>query len=53
MGVVGDVRRDMEGHHYAEACSVFGISEAELAALHRYESLSYSFTRVSYLALHS
>ena len=35
MGVVGDVRRDMEGHHYAEKCSVFGISAEELKVLHR------------------
>ena len=36
VGVVGDVRRDMEGHHYAEKCSVFGISAEELKVLHRY-----------------
>ena len=35
VGVVGDVRRDMEGHHYAEKCSVFGISAEELKVLHR------------------
>ena len=35
IGVVGDVRRDMEGHHYAEKCSVFGINATELAALQR------------------
>merc|ERR1719397_372276 len=35
LGVVGDVRRDMEGHHYAEKCSVFGLDAAELAALQR------------------
>ena len=35
VGVVGDVRRDMEGHHYAEKCSVFGISAEELDVLHR------------------
>merc|ERR1711971_1201265 len=34
VGVVGDVRRDMEGHHYAEKCSVFGISAEELKVLH-------------------
>ena len=33
VGVVGDVRRDMEGHHYAEKCSVFGVSKEELEAL--------------------
>ena len=35
VGVVGDIRRDMEGHHYAEKCSVFGINATELAALQR------------------
>ena len=35
IGVVGDVRRDMEGHHYAERCSVFGVDREELEALHR------------------
>merc|ERR1711872_51045 len=35
VGVVGDLRRDMEGHHYAETCSVFGISDTELTSLHR------------------
>ena len=24
LGIVGDVRRDMEGHHYAERCGCFG-----------------------------
>ena len=33
VGVVGDLRRDMEGHHYAEKCSVFGINEKELQIL--------------------
>merc|ERR1719481_36576 len=33
VGVVGDVRRDMEGHHYAEKCSVFGINSQELQAI--------------------
>merc|ERR1712013_320484 len=36
VGVVGDIRRDMEGHHYAEKCSVFGINATELAALQRH-----------------
>lgn len=40
VGVVGDVRRDMEGHHYAERCSVFGITEEELGCLHRCSSFS-------------
>jgi len=35
VGVVGDVRREMGGHHYAEVCSVFGISAEELSTLHR------------------
>merc|ERR1711953_636291 len=33
IGVVGDVRREMGGHHYAEICSVFGISGEELSTL--------------------
>eukprot|EP00091_Calanus_sinicus_P005688 TRINITY_DN16186_c0_g1_i1.p1 TRINITY_DN16186_c0_g1~~TRINITY_DN16186_c0_g1_i1.p1 ORF type:complete len:145 (-),score=13.19 TRINITY_DN16186_c0_g1_i1:30-464(-) len=32
---VGDIRRDMEGHHYAEKSSVFGINAQELAALQK------------------
>ena len=36
VGVVGDLRRDMEGHHYAEKCSVFGLSQEELEVLHRW-----------------
>ena len=35
MGVVGDLRRDMEGHHYAEKCSVFGLSQEELEVIQR------------------
>jgi len=33
IGVVGDVRRDMDGHHYAEICSVFGINQEELETI--------------------
>jgi len=33
VGVVGDVRRDMDGHHYAEICSVFGINQEELETI--------------------
>merc|ERR1712241_599596 len=33
IGVVGDVRREMMGHHYAEKCSVFGLSSEELSTL--------------------
>ena len=35
VGVVGDIRRDMEGHHYAEQCSIFGMNEEELLAIQR------------------
>merc|ERR1712066_705699 len=33
VGVVGDVKRDMDGHHYAEICSVFGINQEELETI--------------------
>ena len=41
VGVVGDLRRDMEGHHYAEKCSVFGLSQEELEGLQRFVSALY------------
>ena len=41
VGVVGDLRRDMEGHHYAEKCSVFGLSQEELEVLQRFVSPLY------------
>merc|ERR1712098_144162 len=34
VGVVGDVRRDMEGHHHSQGCSVFGLSKEEVAVIH-------------------
>ena len=33
VGIVGEVRRDMEGHHYAELCSVFGLDSEEFRCL--------------------
>ena len=33
VGIVADVHRHMEGHHYAQWSSVFGISEEEFSAL--------------------
>ena len=33
VGIVSDVHRHMEGHHYAQYSSVFGISEEEFTAL--------------------
>ena len=33
VGIVGEVRRDMEGHHYAEVCSVFGLDSEEFRCL--------------------
>merc|ERR1712235_163170 len=33
VGVVGDVRREMSGHHYAEVCSVFGINSEEFTCM--------------------
>ena len=40
VGIVGDVRRDMEGHHYAESCSVFGINQQELEGLQRSDNIT-------------
>ena len=33
VGIVADVHRHMEGHHYSQWSSVFGISEEEFNAL--------------------
>ena len=33
VGIVADVHRHMEGHHYSQWSSVFGISEEEFSAL--------------------
>ena len=33
VGIVADVHRHMEGHHYAQWSSVFGISAEEFSAL--------------------
>ena len=33
VGIVGEVRRDMEGHHYAEVSSVFGLDSEEFRCL--------------------
>ena len=43
VGVVGDVRRDMDGHHYAEICSVFGVNQEELETIQRSNSLDKIF----------